>query len=118
MTTTTVIFFDSWGCPWATCHPNHKGAECFGPTGAAIPAPGPTFREADNLGLINRGEDGDFPVLTPTPGLIEGLVALNRREDWVNQPEDHDQIVEERLTLFASAGLWPARWAWEARLID
>ncbi len=117
MAFSTTIFFDSWGNPYATCSYDHKGAEAFGPTGAAIPAPGPTWAEALAAGLIDRGEDGDFPVLTPPAGLIEGLVALNRREDWVNQPEDHDQIVEERQALFARAGLWPARWAWEARLI-
>ena len=115
---TTTIFFDSWGRPHATCSPEHEGAGAFGPRGASIEAPGPRYAEALAAGLIDHGEDGDFPVLIPPPGLVEGLVALNRREDWVNQPEDHDIIVEERLSLFASAGLWPARWAWESRLID
>jgi hypothetical protein len=113
-----VIFFDSHGSPWATCNPNHKGAEAFGPTGAAIPAPGPNFNEAESIGLIDRGEDGDFPVLIPPAGMFQALADLSRREDWVNDPEDHDQIGYERGSIFDSSAPFPARWAWKARLID
>jgi hypothetical protein len=118
MSKTLVIFFDSHGNPWATCHPNHKGAEAFGPRGAAIPAPGPSFKEADTLGLIDRGEDGDFPVLIPPDGMFEEMAKLARREDQVNDPCEHDQIAWDRGNILDSAGIFPARWAWEARLID
>jgi len=60
-----VCFFDSWGNLWETCSPEDERAEAFGPTGAAAPCPcGPTWAEAQAKGIIDMGEDGDFPVLT------------------------------------------------------
>ena len=117
-TMNTVIFFDSHGNPWATCSFSQEGAVAFGPTGAAIKAPGPTWLEAEAKGLIDRGEDGGFDILIAPSGLIEQIENLNRREDRCNDPEDHEDIAQERAALFARAGLWPARWAWETRLID
>jgi hypothetical protein len=69
-----VHFYDSNGTLWQTCSADDTGAVAFGPAGCAKTCvknrgqwneepTGPTWKQALAEGLIDFGEEGDFPIL-------------------------------------------------------
>lgn len=67
MPVSRIRFWDSHGAPWETCDSTEPGAVAFGPRSVARPwTDGPNYSEAKRLGIVDDGEDGDYPTLAET----------------------------------------------------